>query len=748
MKATIERVAPAKRGEPPINVLIVDDNPLDAERTRMELRRARVRATYAFARDARELRSTLRTFTPDIILCDFAFPGADGFAMQRIARRYAPDSPLIFVSGTISEERAVMALRTGAVDYVMKSNLLRLPTAVDHAVRVARERMRLQTSLREAEALSRHHAERLQGLWNIVNDPAMRDGDLFLAMLRQATATVRPGQGFRGMLWRVEGDGLVLEALTKNPDNPTEEPTPIGARLPLAATIIGNVIRQGGGTRAWDDVAMSSDASDFALQRGTHTLIVTTFAAGGSMWGLTFASHRKAATPLGPLDCAYVEVLASFFANYVQQRWQFDRIQYQQSHDVLTGLLNRSQFRSRVRTAASGCDRFAVVLADVNDFHAINDAHGHMIGDALLVEVSNALQRCALPGELVGRIASDAFGLFVPQPASRAAVEARVRGFADVFARPFSTGDREGKEAVKLTASFGFAAAPEDAATIDTILGYADLALLAAKSRGHGTIARFEPGMADEAQRRATLKLELAQAIAEDQFELYFQPHIDVETGAVTGCEALIRWNHPVRGLLAPATFIPFAEQIGVITDIDRWVMRNELDGVVDDFRLYFNLSGRQAADTGIVRAFTAAARAGVPLGCIGVEITESDAMRDVETTRQVCRALRRLNVKVAIDDFGTGYSSLSSLKRLPVDIVKIDRSFVSGVLADRHDATIAETIISISKYFGFESLAEGVEQPGELAWLRQRGCRYAQGYAISHALPLAAFKVWLAARG
>jgi EAL domain-containing protein (putative c-di-GMP-specific phosphodiesterase class I) len=122
--------------------------------------------------------------------------------------------------------------------------------------------------------------------------------------------------------------------------------------------------------------------------------------------------------------------------------------------------------------------------------------------------------------------------------------------------------------------------------------------------------------------------------------------------------------------------------------------------------------------------------------------------MRDVETTRQVCRALRRLNVKVAIDDFGTGYSSLSSLKRLPVDIVKIDRSFVSGVLADRHDATIAETIISISKYFGFESLAEGVEQPGELAWLRQRGCRYAQGYAISHALPLAVFKAWLAARG
>jgi EAL domain-containing protein (putative c-di-GMP-specific phosphodiesterase class I) len=237
-------------------------------------------------------------------------------------------------------------------------------------------------------------------------------------------------------------------------------------------------------------------------------------------------------------------------------------------------------------------------------------------------------------------------------------------------------------------------------------------------------------------------------ALANDQFTLYFQAHLDLENDAVCGCEALIRWTHPERGLILPGEFIPFAEHTGIIDAIDRWVMRSALDAARimhtygPDFRLYFNLSGRQAGDPRLVRAFVDAARSGVALNNIGVEITETDAMRDVAKTRMVCRALRRLGVRVAIDDFGTGYSSLSSRKQLPVDVVKIDRSFVSGVLCDPHDATIAETIIAISDHFGFETLAEGVEEPAAIAWLRDRGCRFVQGYAVSHPLPMSAFHI------
>jgi diguanylate cyclase (GGDEF)-like protein len=445
-------------------------------------------------------------------------------------------------------------------------------------------------------------------------------------------------------------------------------------------------------------------------------------------------------------------VIASFFANHVQQRWQFERIQYQQSHDVLTGLLNRSQFRSQARALARTNARYAVVLVNVDAFREINETYGHMIGDAVLVEVGNALRQRASNDEIIGRIGGDVFGIYIPHAMSRDAIRNRAFDFADVFAHPFSTGDSEGKDFISRTASVGVAIAPDDGNVFDAVFSHADTALVGAKKRGRGSIVFYESGMEGEASRRAALHNELAEAVARDQFVLYFQPHIEIATGNVSGCEVLIRWNHPTRGLLLPGEFIPFAEQSGIITSIDQWVMQNtfiaakELNGYTPDFRIYFNLSGRQAGDPQLVRAFTNAARNGVALEHLGVEITESDAMRDVEATRLVCRALRRLNVRIAIDDFGTGYSSLSSLKRLPVDIVKIDRSFIGGVLTDPHDETIADTIITIAARFGFDSLAEGVEQLEEVGWLRTRPCRYMQGFALCHPLPIADFKRWLAA--
>jgi diguanylate cyclase (GGDEF)-like protein len=877
-----------------------------------------------------ELCAALRTFVPDVILCDFSLAGFDGFAAQRIVREVYPDTPLIFVTGMLSEDRAVMALQSGAVDYILKSSLLRLPAAVQRAVHEAREHRRfedsltiseerarqhaerldalwriannpalrgqelLHTMLREAatairrtqrfrgllsrieggevvvvgvgvdpaddphvpfvrigyrvpfeatllsrsprsqgwddlasmgdlpegvmllgwraailtqfdagdfryaltfvspeptttafgpddfaylevlassfanqlqvnrledklrdeEERARQHAERLEALWKVVNDPALRDAELWFAMLSQAAAAIRPSQGYRGLLWRIQGAEMILEAAVDAPGHLlSERLTEVGFVIPLERTVIGKILAEGGGTRSWDDTQATVFSNPLWRSIGARSFVVTTFTAGGASWALAFASGRTSSKPLGPQDHVYIEVLASFFANHVQQRWQFDRIQYQQAHDVLTGLLSRSQFRSQARSATNTADRYAVIQVDVNAFREINEAYGHMIGDALLVEVGNALRKRAAADEIVGRVGGDVFGIFIPNPSSREFVRSRALDFAAVFARGFSTGDRERKEFIALTASLGVALAPDDGATLDAIISHADAGLFIAKERGHGSMVFYETGMEGDAQRRAAFRNELTEAIADDQFTLYYQPHVELSTGAVTGCEALIRWNHPTRGLLLPGHFIPFAEETGIITSIDMWVMRNafaaaaELAALRPGFRLYFNLSGRQAGNPKLIRAFTEAARDGVALGNIGVEITESDAMRDVEATRHVCRALRRLNVRIAIDDFGTGYSSLSSLKRLPVDIVKIDRSFISGVLSDPDDAAIAETIIAISKHFGFESLAEGAEQPEELEWLRQRGCRYVQGFAISHALPLDDFKSWVSAR-
>jgi diguanylate cyclase (GGDEF)-like protein len=609
----------------------------------------------------------------------------------------------------------------------------------------------LEVSLREAEARSRQHAERLETLWQIINSSSLRDNELVEAMLKQAAATIQPGQDFDAILVRVQGDDAIIEAIASPIDIPKATGgMKVGAITPLATTALGRVLEEGGGTRSWDDVQSSAYSAPATRARATRALVITTFKAGPATWALAFTSTRTARQPLSQQDHAYVEVIASFFANHLQQRWQFDRIQYQQSHDVLTGLLNRSTWRSQARIAARALERYAVIFVDVDGLHEVNEAFGHIIGDAILVEVGNALRRGAREGELVGRLGGDVFGIFVPDSPTQEDLFARVYAFAGVFDHPFSTGDREGKEFVARTACIGVACAPDNGTQFESILSKADAALFTAQERGHASTVFYVSGMEAEAQRRATLHNELREAIALDQFVLHFQPHVDLDSGRVTGCEALIRWNHPERGVVMPADFIPFAEQTGLIVSIDAWVMQNAFVAANDlsrqrpEFRLYFNLSGRQAGDPRVVRAFIEAARSGLSLSTIGVEITESDAMRDVDATRHVCRALRRLNVRIAIDDFGTGYSSLSSLKRLPVDIVKIDRAFVSGILSDPHDEIITETIIAISRQFGFETLAEGAENPGELDWLRKSDCRYVQGYVVCHPLPLGEFKTWL----
>jgi diguanylate cyclase (GGDEF)-like protein/PAS domain S-box-containing protein len=610
----------------------------------------------------------------------------------------------------------------------------------------------LEVSLRDEEERSRQHAERLEGLRKIVNNPNLQDQELLQAMLRQAAESIRPGQNYRGVLWFIDGADLAVKAVASSLPLPHDFPR-VGSSIPIGQTVIGFVASEGRGTRSWDDFQASEEHSPLARMQNTRSLIVTTFSAGASSWGLSFASSEKTHEPLGPQDHAYIEVLAAFFANHLQQRWQYERIQYQQSHDALTGLLSRSQFRSQARAAARINDHYAIVLVNIDAFREINESRGHMIGDAVLVEVGHALRSRAVGDEIVGRIEGDVFGIFIPNPASKHAVKMRADDFAAVFSTAFLTGDRDGTDLIARTGTVGIAVAPDDGTIIDGLLSHAGAALLNAKEHGFGSMVFYEPGMEGDAPRRTALRNELAEAVAEDQFTLYYQPHVEVATGNVSGCEALIRWQHPQRGLLLPSQFIPFAEEHGIIASIDAWVMQhalaaaNELAALRPDFRVYFNLSGRQAGDSKVIRAFTIAARNGVRLGNVGVEITESDAMRDIEGTRIVCRALRRLNIRIAIDDFGTGYSSSSSLKRLPVDIVKIDQSFVSGILTDPHDATIAETIISITKHFGFDALAEGVERLEEVEWLRKRSCRYMQGFAVCRPLAFDAFKLWLGER-
>jgi diguanylate cyclase (GGDEF)-like protein len=898
-----------------IRALVIDDNASDAELSLLALRRAGMSVQSVVVHDESQLRTVLLSFVPDVVICDFSFPNFDGLEAQRIIHEAFPACPVIFVSGAISEERAAMALQCGAVDYVMKSALVRLPIAVERAVRTARREAEVQkrasghvtrletlwgivndpelqstefvrvmlsqaaadlsvqqrfssylcsgtaghvkivgrstagapgpvasevllalgalgeavpaggartrswtdvadspdapaalaragwratiatafeangarywltfaagdaatsafgdddfayldvlaacfanqlrvnaleASLRDQEERARSHASRLEASWQIVNDARLSDAEKWLAVLSQAAGSVWPGHGYRGTLWRIHGDEMTCEAIGEAPGHCLSTTIEVGMVVPVASSTIGLALATGMKSRSWDDLRSGETRLDLPFTEEIRSTIVTIFAAGDTMWGLSFTSGRLTPKPLGNLEHAYVDALASYFSNHVERRWQDARFRFEREHDRLTGLLNRSQFHALAGAASPPGSSYAIAVFNLETFREINESYGHALGDAVLVQVANALLATARSDEIVARIGGDVFAVHLANR-SVAYLRARVHVLAGAVARKSPAGSPEA--AIERSARVGVAVAPDDGDDIDTILSRADASLAIAKARGPGAIVYYQAGMEGDARLRIRLRNELVEALAQDQFTLFYQPHVEIATGRVVGCEALIRWDHPTRGLVSPFEFIPFAEESGFITSIDDWVMRRALKTAAEigasrpDFRLYFNLSGRQAGNVNLIRAFVRAARQGVPLRNIGVEITETDAMRDLPATRRVLRALRRLDVRTAIDDFGVGYSSLSSLKQLPVDIVKIDRSFVSGLTNNPDDAAMAETIISIAEHFGFESVGEGAETQAEIEWLGRHGCGYVQGYAICHPLPLDRFRAWL----
>ncbi len=371
--------------------------------------------------------------------------------------------------------------------------LLRLGSEISFGIAALRNRL----ALRDAEERSRRQAERLEAFWRIVNNPSLSDNDLRHAMLEQAAAAIRPGQPYVGGLGRIDKEDIIYEAVAATPEYITLRGGASGfeerRRVPLAGSAAAELLESGSGTRAWDDLQAAFPGSAFQ-STGTRSGIFTEFRAGGSTYVLWFVAPVQTG-PWSEQDRVYVEVLASFFQNHIQERWQSDRLIYHQTHDVLTGLLNRSQFRSQARMAALQTEGYAVIALDIDGFGEVNERYGNMIGDALLVEVAAGfVERCA-PGEITGRLGGNLFAVFIPNPPSREAVKARAQRFMNRFAQPFSTGDREGKDFISVSATVGVAMVPEHGMGVDEIISHASVAVSAVKTHGRGTVRFYEPGM-------------------------------------------------------------------------------------------------------------------------------------------------------------------------------------------------------------------------------------------------------------
>ncbi len=422
------------------------------------------------------------------------------------------------------------------------------------------------------------------------------------------------------------------------------------------------------------------------------------------------------------------------------------------NQDTVTGLANRNLLRDRLNQALAYAARYShpvwVVHLDLDRFKFINDTLGLSAGDQLLRQVAARLQDSVRSTDTVARMAADEFVMVLPERNNESSAIHIMQHIMEALARPYVI---EGHEFF-ITASAGMAVYPTDGEDAETLMKHADVAMYRAKETGRNNYQFYTPSMNERALERLRLEGDLRLALEHGQFELHYQPQVDLCTGKINGMEALVRWQHPAYGMVAPARFIGLAEETGLIVPIGAWVIcaacmqaKAWQDAGLGELRVAVNLSARQFTQKGMVESVASMLEAcGLPPSSLEVELTESMIMDDVEHAIEILRDLADLGVQISVDDFGTGYSSLAYLKRLPIDVLKIDQSFVRDISVDPDDAAIVATIISLAHSLRLQVIAEGVETADQLEFLRSHGCDAMQGYYFSKPLPADAFEALL----
>jgi diguanylate cyclase (GGDEF)-like protein len=417
-----------------------------------------------------------------------------------------------------------------------------------------------------------------------------------------------------------------------------------------------------------------------------------------------------------------------------------ERIRYMALFDTLTDLPNRVLFRDRLKQAMAQAQRsglmVSVLFLDLDRFKAINDTLGHVVGDQLLQIVAQRLRHCVRASDTVARLGGDEFtvilvGLVREQDAAHVAQKILV-----ALAEPVYLDGRE----LYTTTSIGITFFPSDALDVDSLIKYADVAMYRAKSQGRNSYAFYTADMHVRALEWLTLERDLRLSIDRENFFLHYQPQINLLNRRMVGVEVLVRWQHPDMGVLGPNRFIPIAEETGLIVPLGRWILRTAClqnrawqQAGLPPVRIAVNLSARQFAHPDLVSEIrTILQETGLDPQYLDLELTESTIMHDTETMIAHIHSLKALGVRFSIDDFGTGYSSLSYLKRLPIDTLKIDRSFVHDIPSDHDGAAIATTIIAMTQSLQLRVIAEGVENEHQATFLQQQGCNEIQGYLYS----------------
>jgi len=679
----------------PLRLLLVEDSERDAALLIRRLRQERFEVAFERVETAEGMETALEQRW-DLIIADHSMPAFGADAALEVLQRRKLDLPLIMVSGTIGDEAAIEAMKQGAADYLLKDRLGRLGEAVLRAL--AEKRLRAEKG--EAEAHIRFQARLLEAVEQavIATDP---DGTIiywntFAERLRGWTAAEVVGRNVLDLGPGMASPAQVVETLS---------------RLRAGASWSGEYL------------ARRRDGSMFPALATCSPI------------------HDRQGTLIG---------IVGVSNDITERRLAEQALRHQASHDSLTNLPNRALLHERLESMlreVEGTDRpFSLVLLDLDRFKDVNDTLGHHIGDDLLRQAADRLLQALGATETVARLGGDEFAMLLPAAGASAASTVARLVLATLEA-PFQVE----QHLLTLDGSIGIAVYPEHGTDPQTLLRHADVAMYEAKRSPTG-VALYDPAHDQHTVRRLALMHDLRTAIREDALRLYYQPKVDLPSGQVCGAEALLRWSHPVHGFIPPIEFIPLAEQTGTIVALTEWVLVTALartrawQDAGRTLPVAINLSARSLQDQ---RFPDLVARNLERYQCVPanltLEITESSLMTDPARAHDVLTRLHALGVRTAIDDFGTGYSSLAYLKQLPVDEVKIDKSFVLGMGAgDEKDAAIVRSIVAMAHALGKMVVAEGVEDAPTYALLGQLGCDALQGYYLSRPLPPSELEQWL----